>query len=181
MAQFKLDIEKSIHATLLVLNKLGGTTDFHKVFKILYFADQKHLAKFGRPVTGDDYVAMKHGPVPSNIYGLLKAIKGGSFFHEVEEQYAGYFDVKFHFVTAKINSDLDLLSETDIECLSEAIAENKDLNFFQLTDKSHDDAYENSVKDDLISLFDIAKVGGANEDMLKYIRLNIENQRVLSL
>jgi len=84
MANFKLDIEKSVHATLLVLNELGGTTDFHKVFKILYFADQKHLARYGRPVTGDSYVAMKNGPVPSNIYDIFKAIKSDSIFSAID-------------------------------------------------------------------------------------------------
>jgi len=180
MANFKLDIEKSVHATLLVLNELGGTTDFHKVFKILYFADQKHLARYGRPVTGDSYVAMKNGPVPSNIYDIFKAIKSDSIFAAYGEQYASYFDVKFHFVTAKTTVDLEYLSETDIECLSESIAENRNLDFNQLTYKSHDSAYNKSIKDDRISLFDIAEGGGANEAMLQYIHLNIENQRALN-
>jgi len=180
MANFKLDIEKCIHATLLVLNELGGTTDLHKVFKILYFADQKHLARFGRPVTGDSYVAMKHGPVPSNIYDILKAIKSDSIFADYGKQYASFFDVKSHFVKAKALVDLEFLSETDIECLNEAILENKNLSFNELTDKSHDDAYDKSVKDDTISLFDIAKVGGANDAMLQYIRQNIENQRLFN-
>jgi uncharacterized phage-associated protein len=40
----------------------------------MYFADRKHLEKYGRFICGDSYVAMKHGPVPSEIYDILKAV-----------------------------------------------------------------------------------------------------------
>ena len=182
MPNFKIDIEKSINATLYVLDKLGGRADFHKVFKILYFADQKHLSKYGRPVTGDSYVAMKNGPVPSNIYDIFKSIKSDSIFVDYGKKFVSYFDIKTnqHHVTAKLKADLEVLSETDIDCIDESIEENKHLSFAQLTDKSHDNAYNKSINNDYISLFEIAKAGGADDTMLKYISLNIENQRALS-
>lgn len=37
----------------------------HKLFKILWFADLLHLKQYGRSVTGDTYIAMNYGPVPS--------------------------------------------------------------------------------------------------------------------
>lgn len=180
MVQFEVDIEKSIQATLYILKQVGGTCDFHKVFKVLYFADQKHLARFGRPVTGDNYVAMKNGPVPSNIYDILKSIRSKSVFSSYAQQYAAFFDVKFsHYVIAKQQPDIEFLSETDIDCINEALQENKDLDFLQLTDKSHDEAYNKAVRDDYIPMLEIAKVGGANEAMLNYIQLNSDNHRAL--
>lgn len=180
MLNFKVDIDKSIQATLFVLNQVGGTCDFHKIFKVLYFADQKHLARFGRPITGDNYVAMKNGPVPSNIYDILKSIRTETVFSDYAKQYMPLFDVRMnHFAVAKQEADLEYLSETDVECLNEALQENKDLNFKQLTDKSHDPAYNQALKDDYIPLLEIAKVGGANEAMLNYIQLNVQNQRAL--
>lgn len=180
MLHFKVDIDKSLQATLYVLKATGGKCDFHKIFKVLYFADQKHLAKYGRPITGDNYVAMKNGPVPSNIYDILKSIRTETIFSAYTKQYLPFFDVRGnHFVFAKQEPDLEYLSETDIECLNEAISENKDLDFGQLTEKSHDPAYNQAIKDDYIPLLEIAKVGGANEAMLKYIQMNIENQRII--
>lgn len=180
MLKFKVDIEKCLQAALYVLKATGGTSDFHKMFKILYFADQKHLAKYGRPITGDNYVAMKNGPVPSNIYDILKSIRAETIFSEYAKQFLPFFDVRFnHFVSAKQEPNLEILSETDIEILDEAINENKNLTFSQLTEKSHDFAYNQAIKDDYIPLLEIAKGGGANEAMLKYIQLNIENQRVI--
>ena len=40
---FDIDKSKAINSILFVLNELGDKkSDAHKVFKILYFADQKH-------------------------------------------------------------------------------------------------------------------------------------------
>lgn len=72
--------ETTLNAILYVLQQLGGKTDMHKLCKILYFADQRHLSKYGRSITGDTYIAMQYGPVPSNVDDILKAVRGDSFF-----------------------------------------------------------------------------------------------------
>jgi len=48
----------TVNTLLYIIGKLGGTGDFHKVFKILYFADQKHLVRYGFAITDDRYIAM---------------------------------------------------------------------------------------------------------------------------
>ena len=103
MSKFRFDLNKSINAALFVLNEMGGICDFHKVFKTLYFADKNHLSKFGRPITGDWYVAMKNGPVPSNLYDIFKAIKSDSLFNQYANQFKDSFEAKFHFVNAKLS------------------------------------------------------------------------------
>ncbi len=66
---FDIDKSKAINSMLFVLNQLGAEkSDAHKVFKILYFADQKHLVNYGRPITGDTYVKMQYGPVSCVVY-----------------------------------------------------------------------------------------------------------------
>jgi len=42
-----------------------------KLIKLLYLADREALLEWGRPVTTDRYVSMDHGPVVSQIYGLI--------------------------------------------------------------------------------------------------------------
>ncbi len=66
----------AIQAILYILKKMGGTCDIHKCHKILYFADNEHLSKYGRSITGDAYVRMDFGPVPTCIYDLFKAVRG---------------------------------------------------------------------------------------------------------
>lgn len=45
----------------------------YDIVKSLFVADTGHICKYGRPITYDNYVAMKHGPVPSESYDMLKA------------------------------------------------------------------------------------------------------------
>ena len=48
MQAFNVDTEKTLNAAIFILNKLGQA-DYHKVFKILYFAEQQHLKNYGQP------------------------------------------------------------------------------------------------------------------------------------
>src|SRR5258705_2140806 len=112
-ATFKFDREKAISAIKVVLKNVDGKCDFHRLFKILYFAEQKHLSKYGRPIFGDTYIAMKDGPVPSDIYDILKIIKGDSIYYDpsLQETFAKYFSVDDYKVSLKeLDLDLDIFS-----------------------------------------------------------------------
>ncbi|CAD5970647.1 hypothetical protein PCC9214_03789 [Planktothrix tepida] len=76
--QFDFNIEKGIESILYILELLENKVQptIHRVSKFLYFADKEHLEKYGRFIFGDSYYAMKHGPVPSQIYDLLKLVRG---------------------------------------------------------------------------------------------------------
>jgi len=71
--------EKTLNAILYIASKMGGAVDMHKLSKTLYFADSEHLSKYGRSITGDVYIKMKYGPVPSKTDDILKAVRGDSF------------------------------------------------------------------------------------------------------
>lgn len=43
-----------------------------RLLKLLYIADREALVERSRPITGDQVVAMDHGPVLSHIYDLIK-------------------------------------------------------------------------------------------------------------
>jgi len=166
MDNFTFDKNKAVSAVLLISSEVPGIR-FHSLLKILYFSDLKHLAKYGRPITGDRYVVMKDGPVASWIYDLLKKKIGQEYWH--------LFDVSlWKHVTAKSTPDLDYFSETDIECLKESIEENKNLGFGKLTEKSHDEAWKNTKRDKKISMDDLIVASGADEEMRKYIAQCIE-------
>jgi uncharacterized phage-associated protein len=178
--RYRIDHEKIIHTLLFILDQLGGKSDLHKLFKILYFADQKHLVKYGFPITGDFYIAMEYGPVPSKTYDVLKALRGDSFWN-VDPIYATFISVTGKIATAKSKPDLDELAESDIKCLVETINENKNLSFQDLVHKSHKLAWNNAQNDfdnfeNEMKVEDIAREANVNEEVLKYILLNLENQ-----
>ncbi|REG83034.1 Panacea domain-containing protein [Winogradskyella sediminis] len=158
MRDFNLHKEKAVNSLLFVINNLEKA-DTHKTYKILYFADQKHLLKYGRPIFGDTYVKMKYGPVPSFVKNVVdENIEG---LEEVVAKYHSYF------VKSLVEPDLDFLSESDLECLNESLKENKDLEFPALTDKSHDYAYNKASWN--IDYLDMAKAVGADENLLNFI------------
>lgn len=167
METFNLNKEKAVNSLLFVVKSLEKA-DTHKIYKVLYFADQKHLLKYGRPIIGDTYVKMQYGPVPSYIKNVVdENIKG---YEEVVAKYNKYM------VTALQEPNLDYLSETDIECLKEAIKENEKLSFDEITEKSHDTAYNNAIWN--IGYLEIAKALNADENMLGYIRQQIINSNM---
>lgn len=167
MSYFDLKKEKAVNALLYVSEQLEKP-DTHKVFKILYFADKKHLYRYGRPISGDTYFKMEYGPVPSFIRDVVEEkIKG------LEEVIAKYHK---HFLKNLRQAKLDHLSETDMNCLNESISENRDLSFQELTFKSHDEAYHKAEWQ--IDYLDIAKAEGDDHERINYISEQILNERI---
>ena len=174
---FILDIDKAVESSLYVISRVK-ICDIHKLFKILYFAEQQHLSEYGRTITGDTYIAMPNGPVPSFIYDAVKFVRGDKPYFNIDRDLKSEFDVFRHkYIGAKREANVAYLSASDIECLEKSLAENSHLSFDDLTDKSHDDAWSGAYDNGDMDLFDIASAGGANTEMLKYIQTNIENQK----
>ena len=139
MVTFRFDEKKALSAILYISQKLierhqvskEAKSDMHRISKILYFADRKHLVRYGRPILGDHFVAMKDGPVPSKTYDLMKAIKGESPFCSADK-FRDSFEVKGFIVHPKKAPDMDEFSQSDIECINESLEENQDLTFWTI-------------------------------------------------
>src|SRR4051812_12877508 len=74
---------KTLEAIVLIASRLHAAnleSDLHSISKLLYWADKWHLEHYGRTVSGDQYIAMKNGPVPSNVYDMLKFVRGDGKF-----------------------------------------------------------------------------------------------------
>jgi hypothetical protein len=69
--RFRFSAEKAKAAVLLMLER-QGRHDLHELLKACYFADKRHLNEWRRPIFGATYRAMKFGPVPLEIYEMLK-------------------------------------------------------------------------------------------------------------
>lgn len=171
--------DKSVNSLLYALGQLGGKADMHKLCKILYFADQRHLSQYGRSITGDIYIAMQFGPVPSCVDDILKAVRGDSFFSSSREieplKRQLEFENKF-IIRAIAEPDMDELSATDVKCLDYAISLCKDKNFRELTEFSHGLAWGNTQRDRAMSVKDILREAGDDEAYVDYIADNLKLQ-----
>ena len=111
------DKVKALNALLFVANRVRRK-DFHKIFKIIYFADRQHLADWGRPITGDTYIAMEAGPVPSRMYDMMKIVRGDSYLPDTEGL-GHYFKVEnWMYVHPLQDAELSQLSSNEQEILS---------------------------------------------------------------
>lgn len=158
----QFDKEKSLNALLYVANRVQRK-DFHKIFKIIYFADRQHLADWGRPITGDTYIAKEAGPVPSRLYDMLKIVRGDSYLPDMEGL-SKYFQVEnWMYVRPLQDADLNKLSANEQEAMSEAIEKYAALSYDEIKEKSHDVAWRSTARDFSISWDNIAREAGLDE------------------
>ena len=168
----RFDPERALELVLYVASKLRYPT-LHSVSKVLYFADREHLSRYGSLLSGDNYVAMRHGPVPSAIYNLMKAGAGRleplipSQFYDLVAQSLSVEEGRR--VRALRPANLELLSVSQRECLDASLKENGKLSFEKLTRKSHDGAWKSVDENDLIDVKAIAKTLRNAKQVLAYL------------
>ncbi|KAA6330772.1 hypothetical protein EZS27_020559 [termite gut metagenome] len=165
------DEGKTINAVLYIVGKLKRK-DFHKIFKILYFADREHLNEYGRTITGDRYIAMNDGPVPSNLYDIFKSVRGDGYFKD-DGKFKAFFSVvgdKQDMIEPNKSPDLKKLSRTDIEQIDKSLMMYGDLSWDEVREKSHDYAWRNTTLNCQINFDDIIREAGGDESYISYVK-----------
>jgi len=169
------NFEKTINSALYIAERIK-IKDFHRVFKILYFADREHLSKYGRPITGDTYIKMSDGPVPTKLYDIFKAIRGDSFFPagSLNE----YFIINgWYFIKPNKKPNLKLLSKTDISELDNSISKYGELPHESLSEISHNTAWKLAEDNRGMAIENILREMGDDEEYISYITENINCQK----
>ena len=158
----QFDKEKSLNALLYVANRVQRK-DFHKIFKIIYFADRQHLAEWGRPITGDTYIAMEAGPVPSRMYDMLKIVRGDSYLPDTEGLGEFFQVANWMYVNPLQDANLDQLTPNEQEVLDACIDQYSSLSYDEIKEKSHDIAWRSTARDFAIQWDNIAREAGLDE------------------
>lgn len=158
---FELNREKVLETLLYIAARVKNPT-FHTIFKIMYFADKRHLSQYGRFISGDSYIAMEYGPVPSAAYDMVKdarefAVRDG-------------FMVNGYHIEAQRDANHEVLSESDTECLDWAITEYSPKTFGQLTDASHDLAWRQTPENAEMTVESIAATLEDAEALLIFLQ-----------
>ena len=178
------DSKKLTELVLFILGKTGGV-DFYHAFKILYFAEMKHLAKWGSGIVPDEFCALKYGPVPTQLYDAVKELTHPRMIlsEELSEviQFAG--EDAPNVLLPKREANLKYISKSGIEALEQSIEENESLTFGQLMRKSHDEAWEEANRrtngTNVISPVSMARVLNADDAMLEYIEEQMQIESAL--
>ena len=161
----RFDPRKAIEVLLYIAER---SPNVYSALKVLYFADREHLTRYGRLICGDSYVAMRHGPVPSGAYDLIKYARGdGVCWNSIPVTEA--FAVQGRTIIPHRKARLDSLSESEIKCLDAAIKLYGRLSFGRLRDLSHDEAFQAADENDFIPLEAIVKTLPDGELLLDYL------------
>lgn len=155
--RLKPNLAKIIEAITWIVAEAGRRkreVTQYDILKTLFLADKSHLNEYGRPVTFDNYYAMKDGPVASVAYNLLKEdkrtlgkyrIKKLPWKRSAPERGSG----RFYYSKAKDVVDDDILSPSDVSALGDALTTIKSLTFSQIRNLMHSDAaYVEAWRDD---------------------------------
>lgn len=70
--EFVYNPRKAAQAAAYLVQLNRGSLSVLSLIKLLYLADRQCLVSRGRPITGDKFVSMPHGPVLSRIYDQMK-------------------------------------------------------------------------------------------------------------
>lgn len=176
-----------------ILQQMGVAVDYIHLFKVMYFAQEEHLAVYGAPIMYDTFVARKHGPVPSLTYKVLRVAEGKTIdvtdeLHDFAMDLSLSESEGHQVVTLAegVRCDMDELSRSNVRVLDKWIERCKDIESFDLSELSHDKAWQKAVRqtertgeDTKISLYDMAAAGGASKDMLGVVKERQINRRAL--
>ncbi|MBU2633223.1 SocA family protein [Patescibacteria group bacterium] len=134
--------KKGVQAINYFARKKDGRINKMKALKLIYFADRYHLRKYGRPVVGDTYWAMKLGPVGSNsldVANLSENSLGQNCLKYAREYLTRpKEDIKLEEIISKKEVLLEVFSESDIEALENAYKEFGDKDQFELAKTAHE-------------------------------------------
>lgn len=130
--RFEFSLEK-FAAAVAYMADIGKIHDLTKLkaAKLLFFADKAHLLRYGRPILGDRYVSMDHGPVPSTALDLMnRLIAPDEIDDPVREELRAKLAVhhvpftKHHHFRSRIHGEdvLRHLSSSECSVLDEVIA-----------------------------------------------------------
>ena len=130
--RFEFRAEKFVAAVGYLAQACPGMTKL-KLCKVLYFADKEHLVRFGRPITGDQYYKLEHGPIPTRGLDLLK---GQGHAPEVA-LFEKYVAVKGMTIRVNQAPEKKVFSKSDLAVLDAVCRKYGHLTAAQLRTLSH--------------------------------------------
>jgi len=130
----KFNEKKTTQAASKFLLLARGQMNYMKLIKLLYLTDREALIRWSRPVTGDKYFSMKHGPVLSEVLDLLNEapVPGNESFWPQHISAPSNYEVKLVQEAGR-----DELSEAEEELIDEIYQKFGRFEPFRLVDYLH--------------------------------------------
>lgn len=127
---FEFSEAKAAEAAAVLLRKTDGRMPYMRLIKLMYLADRESLHRSGRPIVGGRYVAMKSGPVLSEVLDAINCKRAPGTWQDVVGR--DRYDVRL-----KSEPEIRLLSEAEIAVLQETADLNRSLDRWALSGWTH--------------------------------------------
>jgi hypothetical protein len=147
LPRLRPNYKKILESVLYLINEAERRKIYvteYDIVKSIFLADVAHLNQYARPITFDNFVAMKDGPVPSTTRDVLQPDFNPRFQYSGEawppwerERSPEDGNLAYRFVKPKRKENLRVLSETDLHALSEALSVVKSLKFSGVRSETH--------------------------------------------
>ena len=167
-----VDGEKALEALVYITNH--NVHDVWRALKLLFYAEKIHMERHGQSITGDFFVAMKQGPVPSLAYDLIKKAQGrldweGSCVSSLQPERV-FRTYKTVGISSTRAANLDVLSESAVDALSTSIDTYGALSDKELSDLAHsEECYKNTPLNNKITEATYLDWLQISSDMREYI------------
>jgi uncharacterized phage-associated protein len=145
---FRPKLDKIVELLLYLAHRYPGA-DKYQAVKFFYLADREHLARYGRPITFDNYFALWYGPVASKALDLLEGDKwvlkeariDALPFDTTAGKKNGSDTIFISNPSRAVN--FDLFSKSDIRVFDEILEKYRDSSFHALMKLTHNhEAYK---------------------------------------
>jgi len=130
--RFRFNIPKFVNAVAYLAQACPNSTKM-TICKQLYFADKEHLVRYGRPIVGDHYYKLPHGPIPTHGLDMLRH-RSNPAANALLDQYICVIGDSIH---PKQVADKKVFSKSDLAVLDHVVKTCGHLSAAQLRNKTH--------------------------------------------
>lgn len=141
---FTLDHRKAIEAVALLLRLSSHKEmDRKRLLALLYLSDRESLSKTGRPIIGGRISALKHGPIHSEIYDLIKGAG------QRQQEWSKNFENDDYRIKMRDDGDavVSSLSRFEVDLLNEVSQRYSGYGTWDLAELTHTPEYDKNYKE----------------------------------
>jgi len=164
----RVNEKKYKNAVLFFANRIqNGTLGKLKMMKLLYFLDFDFFEKYGKPVTGDEYLRFDNGPVPRLAEKILKGMNGKEIKISNKKVADGLRDQQH--IEALCPYDMNIFSREELMMLEEIAGKWEKFSGTEMKNASHGEAPWIATEPDGIIDYNLAyyrnKYGEMDKDL----------------
>ncbi|HOZ38682.1 MAG TPA: Panacea domain-containing protein [Anaerolineaceae bacterium] len=172
MVKRYVDGEKVLESLLYITN--SGVQDVWRALKLLFYAEKIHIETYGQSITGDVFIAMNDGPVPSFAYDLIKKARGTPWCEDQDVERLNPQDSLITTGTFRVDPkrkpNLSLLSEAALEALDKSLSTYGSLSDEELSKLAHSEScYLATQRNNQISMSDYLEWLDLSPEVKEYL------------